>query len=340
MNQSSNNTKEIPDVHVEYPDQSPIPRFLLQDYWVDFLGGLLPGTLVSVGAVVSIFPSIWLLLNSLSLNFQSSLVEIFKSFFVSIRETPSMIWVGIGTILFSLFYVLGHMFYRQDPKIPNQHSFTRLKKELEAENEGKGKSKEDLDDLLKCELACKNKEECEFPYPYFDKYLTHRGLNHLHEFVVWSEKPTHRTKNYINILKIRLRFHFPNRCGTIIRNEAHVRLASSTWYAAGALFKFSKVAISITVISYLIYLAVIFFELSIDAGNRIFVVTSQHLGVVIVAMLIYVLAEYAREQVEKFLHYQRMREVVHVMETAWTAFRKYPQVLRPPFKLKLSKERK
>jgi len=36
-------------------------------------------------------------------------------------------------------------------------------------------------------------------------------------------------------------------------------------------------------------------------------------------------------RVEDFLHYQRLREIFYVLETAFTAFRDSPHLLNPPF---------
>ena len=46
----------------------------------------------------------------------------------------------------------------------------------------------------------------------------------------------HRTKMFLNILKIRLQLAAADKCGEIVRNEAHVRMMSSVWYAARAVF--------------------------------------------------------------------------------------------------------
>ena len=322
---------------IETSDQSPIetpdrsPRFIFQDYLVDLLGGLLPGTLISVAAFISIAPAIILLLNSLSLNYESSFSLIIHQILTATKSTPSMIWLGISTILLSLFYVLGHMFYRQDPKLPNQESFAHLRNEIERNSHYKD-SKE-LNDILEKELACKTKEECEFPFPYFDKYLENRGLNHLLKFVPWSKDDrNYRTKNYINILKMRLRFYFPDRCGTIIRNEAHVRLASSTWYAGGAMYLFSRTAIIVSITSLLIFVVgLLFLESKLNIRDTASNIASQHVGAIMIAIFIYYMGKYVRTRVEKFLHYQRMREVVHVMETAYTAFKDKPNLICPPF---------
>jgi hypothetical protein len=335
MHNKPSKLEEIPKITVEYPDQSPTPRFMVQDYWVDLLGGLLPGTLISIVGFVSIVPAVVLLLDSMSMDYQASFFSLVRDGLVAAQSTPSMIWFGAGTILFSLFYVLGHMFYRQDPKQPNQESFEHVMQEIINKPRNKSKKQSELDELLESELACKTKDECEFPFPYFHKYLENRGLKHLIPFVTWANETDYRTKNYVNILKVRLRFYFPIRCGTIIRNEAHVRLASSTWYAGEAMFNFSKIAIAMVVASIVIY-----FITEGYAKSDAYDILAQHIGVLMLAMFIWWMGHYVREKVERFLHYQRMREVVHVMETAFTAFQEYPDLMCPPFCPKQEKEPK
>jgi hypothetical protein len=85
------------------------------------------------------------------------------------------------------------------------------------------------------------------------EYLEKRGLTHLADIIKWRgyEKDTHslRSKAFINILKIRLDFAFPEKCGTIIRNEAHVRLKSSLWYMLLALQWISMIGCVISFIA-------------------------------------------------------------------------------------------
>ncbi|HWB05366.1 MAG TPA: hypothetical protein VG796_20195 [Verrucomicrobiales bacterium] len=82
-------------------------------------------------------------------------------------------------------------------------------------------------------------EKIEYPYTHLFEYLTYRGLHHLAAIVPWKGKegdtPPLRTKFFINALKIHLSFHVPGKCGQIVRNEGHIRLMSSVWYAARAL---------------------------------------------------------------------------------------------------------
>ncbi len=65
---------------------------------------------------------------------------------------------------------------------------------------------------------------------------------------------------------------------------------------------------------------------------------SFHFFIVLLFVLSFVvIGETSRRHIEMFLHYQRQREIVHVLETAWTAFKINPDIklkMNPPFDLK------
>ena len=331
------------DQFLEFSSPSVGQRFMFQEYWVDLLGGLLPGTLFSVGATLALIPTFILLINVISGNFSISFSSLLNEFLKAAANTPNMIWVSLALALLSLAYILGHMFYRQDPKAPNQASVALLTKEVEERlmkerdlTKADEIPEEMLADRLKVELACPSKNNCEYPFPNLAEYLEQRGLGFLLCFVLWNGKPNFRTKNYINILKVRLRFYFPNRCATIIRNEAHIRLASSTWYVGWGLHwcciiaTFGLMTSIVFCLGYSLWLQSYFglLEISyIDILNLI----AKHLTIVLIILVVWLGSKYVRNKVERFLHYQRLREVVHVLDTAWVAFQFNPSILNPPF---------
>ena len=313
---------------------------MFQEYWVDFLGGLLPGTLFFAAFVIAVAPVFVLYVSILSLDFEITYISFLADVLDATENTPNVIWLAIATAIIALSYVLGHLFYRQDPNIPNQRSFLLLKSNAIDELENKLGRKIDagskeLMTHLKREYACTSEEDCQFPFPYFDEYLEQRGMDHLTQFVLWKSQPKHRTKNWINILKIRLKLHFPNRCSTIVRNEAHVRLASSTWYVGQAVRRCSILALLGLALSVPIFLvvggAMNFFEsvtLHLDRFSNTFV---NYVFSLTSSIATYYMGVAACTRIERFLHYQRQREVVHVLETSWSAFYKHPELLNPPF---------
>jgi len=205
------------------------------------------------------------------------------------------------------------MLYRQDPKVPNKKSFEKLSAKLNADD-------------LETELACSKSEYCEFPFPNLDDYLKQRGLEHLRDFVLWKDegKSKYRSKTYINLLKIRLRFHFPEKCSVIVRNEAHVRLASSSWYVSRLLRVCSIVGI-------IIFLVALHISLMQEQFPNLRYAFSYNLTAFLTPVIVLSIGEYIRSRIVKVLHYQRLREVFYVLETAYTAFRDKPELLKFPF---------
>jgi hypothetical protein len=147
--------------------------------------------------------------------------------------------------------------------------------------------------------------------------LKKRGLDHLVAWAAWTSNPDHRTKNYINRLKILLRQRHPDKCASIIRNEAHVRLATSTWYVSGTLL-----VLSVAGLGCLITLLVSQHSLWPDT-------VGEYLPAISCCLAVFSFALYARVSIAQFLHYQRMREVYYVLETALTALRRAPGTAVP-----------
>ncbi|MBC8434160.1 hypothetical protein [Desulfobacula sp.] len=112
--------------------------------------------------------------------------------------------------------------------------------------------------------------EVQFPYNNLKKYLESRGFNHLLEYIKWGpsdvtnsdggfkdpndqnndkvSKEGQRSKTVINRAKIRIAFYLPENTINIIRNEAHIRLASSMWYAAKYTLNLSYFAVLFVII--------------------------------------------------------------------------------------------
>jgi len=153
----------------------------------------------------------------------------------------------------------------------------------------------------------------QFPYSHLYEYLTTRELHHLAAHVPWrgSDKEIDaRSKMFINVLKIRLQFHNQKRCGEIVRNEAHVRMMSSMWFAAKQLEWVLGV------------LLVLMAAVSLLRGGRI--LPPYPAGETLLAcllLLFLIAAQWLCGSILKFLHYQRVREIVYVLETAHTAWR-------------------
>ena len=313
----------------------PLHKILRQEYWIDFLGGILPGTLV-VNSILLIFIPTTLLSANLLSNLLNQcyepleLLDFVGNFLNAVQNTPNVLWFGIIISGFFMIYIIGHIFYRKDPQKPNRLSLERLIK-LEAKKNNVSYNNyieylnNDKNDdeynkfklIIQKEYACTSKKDCEFPYPYFNMYLENRGLEYLNKFVPWKKNLSYRTKNFINVLKIRLKFLYPEDCGIIIRNEAHVRLASSAWYAGRLINLFSCISIVALIVIILICL---YFGAVMDIAFLLKRYSFSIGTVLVLQCLMAIFGYLLKIHIEKFLHYQRQREIVHVLETAWTAF--------------------
>jgi hypothetical protein len=131
-------------------------------------------------------------------------------------------------------------------------------------------------------------------------------------------RAAHRSKTYVNRLKIRLSFYFPEAYRRIVRNEAHVRLATSTWFVINAAKIFAWVgtaaaAVASAILAYeTLQTAAVALAVAPAFLTCLFVCYGCHKG---------------RSAIERFIHYQRLREVFYVLELAYTAFRKHPEYL-------------
>jgi hypothetical protein len=146
-----------------------------------------------------------------------------------------------------------------------------------------------------------------YPYRFLKTYLSDRGLMYLADRIPWTENKTdRRTKHFINALKMRLLASAPSTYVIIARNEAHVRLASSMWYVCQAMKRISLVGV-------LAYLGLLLFAwktsvIQFDARAP--------LGGALVPIATGFGAWGLQYNIEKSFHYQRTRELLHILELA------------------------
>lgn len=305
----------------------PASRTTVYDFLVDILGGLVPGALLTVGMALALVPAIRAVLAGSSIRMDlRAFSEVLKEALAATRDTPTMVWAAFFVFVVVLAYVLGHLYYRRDPKLPDRASVRRL---LRVERQaGRVNSDEEAVEWLKCNAGCSSEDEVQFPYEYLDTYLNARGHAHLVRLVHWVQDRTNRSKTHINLLKIRLEFHCPNHRRQIVRNEAHVRLATSVWYVSRSLRKAGLISASLIVIC----CAVVGIRGHFDGVAAAF---EWCIPLMISPLLVLACASYSQGSIEKFIHYQRMREAFYVLEVAYTAFRNCPELLlSPPVRLK------
>lgn len=356
-----------------------LQRLSLQELMVDFFGSLVPGV---------IFLSASALLVGAALTYYFDNID--RQFFVgTFPQVVAPFELEVLIAFLMLAYVIGFLFFRQDPKEPDRRSFRQIRKSmqrslitydrairfLDAEplpedwtlrelfvhwrnrvarrlfrlrdaaktrlrlSRVKAVTREELIDErnLKDDLrnwVVEDEARCEFPYPNLRRYLEQRQLDHLASMVAWHDEETtgvaaetaepagrkssdRRSKNAINVLKIRLAYHFPEHSGQIVRNEAHVRLMSSTWYMSRTLLTLSTIVL-------LFNGGRLLYRWSGDRAP-LAEVFNRDLHFLLVPFAVALIALWVQRTVERFLHYQRVREVIFVLETAFTAFRGHPE---------------
>jgi hypothetical protein len=112
---------------------------------------------------------------------------------------------------------------------------------------------------------------------------------------------------FINILKIRIVSLYPQMSRDIIRNEAHVRLATSVWYASTSLLWLASIVVGV------VGGAVVWCQ---GAPNG---TASMLFGPASYALLLLFFCVVMRHHLRKCIHYMRVREVIYVLEAAHLA---------------------
>lgn len=323
---------------------------VVREFFVDVLGSLVPGLIFTVTAASLVRVSL-LYIRSYApgppaIGNTTVLEELWKAL-----ESG-----GVWTIIV-MSYVIGCVFHRQDPKIPDQISAELVLRGI-SKDELKRSEIQEVSPLASNDLtrwakvhfylltAFRNlrtngqtwlgwtphakpaldlprawqlsrSSGAQFPYSHMKQYLETRALQHLAALVPWSgdrvETVGARTKMFINILKIRLHLFIPDLCVDLVRNEAHVRMMSSLWYAGRALRRFALLLLVPPIVLWPFNTAVFWKDFA---------------GFSLLSASLYTAAFWLQRSIVKSFHYQRVREVVYVLEMAYSAAKAgWPEVL-------------
>lgn len=298
-------------------------KLSVRDIIVDFLGSLVPG-IVFTGVAFFLFAITLfsLIVMIFILTKPATFLFDLTSYIKFINSIISTFRVETFIFFIILSYVMGYTFYRQDLKYPDKASFNKIFQRQIA----KYKKDENIDELEG--WVAKEEAEVEYPYTNLYGYLESRGLTHLKEMIPWRRDKTEedhirRTKFFIGMLKIRLVYNCPEKCTTITRNEAHIRLSSTTWYLAKSVIRICYVSFIVAFISFCLSIAKK--TIGVFPENLYFI-----LPLIIVCAIWLVMYRLVRV-IERFFHYQRVREIVFVLETAYALFREQPQHFKDIF---------
>lgn len=275
------------------------------DILVDFLGALFPGLLFSITIVFTLGSTYFYLIHQLKTILLKANIGIED---LNVFESLKGLFNGIGYVSFYLLililivsYVLGSFLFRKDPKYPDTASFKRVFKKMTPEQKSKW-----VEQYTESDAKISN-FVIEFPYRNLKGYLDARGLQHLSKFVPWDiNNHNNRSKAFINQLKIRIQFFFPDKTGNILKNEGHIRLMSSLWYLCKYLKALSLLCLTTN-------LLIFFIGLYWNYTTIFYFIISTFLSA-----FIFLFATYGKIIIETFIHYQRVREIFYVLETAYT----------------------
>jgi hypothetical protein len=287
----------------------------IREYLSDILGAFIPGVYFSIHLVTTAI----LLLTTIS----DSKWEDIKNFISAIAPVLSHV-APFAAFVFCLFsYIIGSVFYRKDTKEPDTASAVQTyrntnEKEKDGlafdfENSRKDPFKVLLGSFVRIDFRV------DFPYPRLRRYLRTRNYTHLVNHIPWEgneDDTAHRSKTFVNILKARIHRYAPEEMPVIEKNEAHVRLMNSLWYAAKSI-----IFISVPV---LLGLIVVYFVASHVAGNTFckslknFISTGSTFGLAFFSTLQLGIAGYIRRSIKQYFHYMRVREIMFILEIAYT----------------------
>jgi hypothetical protein len=303
---------------------------LVYDLYIDILGSLVPGLFIVILGGALIFLSIATIYYAI---YDKAIYN--DGLLVAISDILYVLHWEFATIIIVGSYIIGTVFFRQDIKRPD--SLSALYVWMHAKKkERKGLAVQEKRDVNKNILKLENDDDkishyekimaiffssryikilgldTQFPYSHIKCYLLDRGLNHLVDLIPWcpNDKKTehYRTKMFINIIKIRLLTYFPELSRAIIRNEAHVRLASSVWYVSSALLYLSLFVISVLIL--------------ICSQVEKILTYKIYYNSMVLAIIILVFCFFMKIHLQKCIHYMRVREVVYVLEGAYLAQKK------------------
>lgn len=250
-----------------------------RDFFIDFFACLLPGIVFLMTIIIIALGLLHVFLNGINISIYNNINSV-EAFSNTICKFLSMtFWTQI--LLLITAYVLGFVLYRQDPKRPDYVSYIRNRKALIGYSPWVIKKSSGL-----------NPREVQFPYDNLRQYLSYRGFSNLSNYIYWEkiedskeeiEKSTDRSKAFINKLKMRISFYFPESTFSIVKNEGHIRFSSSMWYGLSILIKFLYVSLTL----YLVYLLFVVKKMSIN-GNSVKNLFLIIIGYISITIIIYV----------------------------------------------------
>lgn len=292
----------------------------LSDFFVDFFGALIPGTIFVSILVFLLVDYTYIIITILD-------YYIYKNHPVSIEQLTKIPEVSnyIYLILFIFYifisYTFGFIFLRFGPRKPDKESFKLfLKREI------KNKfinyileiySEKTIDDntTMKERLVAINKtyNKLFWPYAHLHHYLKD-SVPIIAEMVNWGVingvKKQNPNRTQINAIKEAIQFHYPEQYVTLSRHEGQVRFLSSIWYVCKNLKLLSFIGGIANIILLLL-----------DIKYNIFNGLDQPIIKIslVLNLMIYAISHYIKLSIEDNFHFIRVREITSILTMTYQA---------------------
>ena len=162
----------------------------------------------------------------------------------------------------------------------------------------------------KVKKAIRN-EKLHWPYKDLRKFLGNR-VPHLNSMVTWgNEKQRPPSRREINAVKEAIQLALPDNYAPIARQEGHARLISSIWFICRTFKRLSGMVFVV-----LVLFMVLFKETYGSLNNYEQFV---YLANIILNGAIWLVATWVKIIIEKTFHYQRVRELLLILNIAYLA---------------------
>jgi hypothetical protein len=307
----------------EKPDREPHEKTgttvvaAIREYLSDILGAFMPGVYFSI----HLFVSSALFLAMISGSTWDKIMA-----FISTNASAAILGHAVPFLVFAfcLFsYIVGSVFCRKDIKEPDTASAIQTYRKTSVP-ERKGLAFDFENPVgnpfkLLSGLFMRISFRVDFPYAHLKRYLETRNYTHLAKHIPWDgrkEDVSQRSKTFINILKSRIQTYAPQEMPVIEKNEAHIRLMNSLWYAAKSIRN-----ISIPVLAGITG----FYIAAGRMAGETFLASLNNLpksgfafGLALFSALQLTIACYIRRSIKQYFHYMRVREILYILEIADT----------------------
>jgi hypothetical protein len=298
----------------------------IREYLSDILGAFMPGVYFTVYLLISALLFL-LMVNGLGWSDLSKIIE---------GGLPILrLFMPFAVLVFCFFsYIIGSVFYRKDVKEPDTASALRTyRKSSDNEREGlafdfkrvKGSPFKFLTRLFMEILF-----QVDYPYSRLKRYLETRNYSYLAEHIPWGgnndKKFKQRSKMFINILKSRIHAYAPEEMPVIEKNEAHVRLMNSLWYAAKSIARITYVILAVLIVFYLGHDSKFgkpFFQVvreinAISPSAAVWFKPDFAFCLGVFSIIQLAIAWYIKRSIKQYFHYMRVREIMFILEIADT----------------------